>query len=94
MFDVKVGKDGTVQLIGRFDAAQAPRATDVLATLEGECIIDCRDLDYISSAGIGVLIATYTRLREQGKNLRLTNLNPNITRVLHYAGLTSIFEVG
>ena len=58
------GADG-VRLEGRLDAASAGRARDVLSELDRSCRLDFSALDYIASAGLGVLIAAQRRLREQ-----------------------------
>lgn len=93
MFDIKISGSGEILLSGRFDASQVEKAEAVLGRTSGDCIINCKDLDYISSAGIGVIIAAYKRLYEQGANLRLINLNHHIKQVFRYAGLTAIFGI-
>ena len=91
MFDCKLKENGEVMMVGRLDASQAPKAEAVLNKVTGDCIIDCTDLDYVSSAGIGAILATYKRLYDRGQRLRLTNANPQITKVFHYAGLAKLF---
>lgn len=93
MFDIRIGEQGNVFLSGRFDASQVETAEAVFAEVSGTCIVDCQDLDYISSAGIGVIIATYKRLYDTGASLKLINLNDHTKQVFRYAGLTKIFNV-
>jgi anti-anti-sigma factor len=93
MFDIQIAENEEVLLSGRFDASQVEKAEAVFDTIENTCTINCRDLDYISSAGIGVIIATYKRLHGQGATLKLIKLNPHIIQVFRYAGLTKIFDV-
>jgi anti-anti-sigma factor len=91
MFDCKLAENGEVMMEGRLDASQAPKAEAILDEVTGDCIINCTDLDYVSSAGIGVILATYKRLYDTGNSLKLTNANPQITKVFHYAGLAKLF---
>lgn len=93
MFEIKITEPGKVFLSGRFDAAQAENAEAAFKSVNESCVVDCTDLDYISSAGIGVIIATYKRLYDKGADLRLTNLNNRIKQVFHYAGLNKIFNI-
>jgi len=55
--------------------------------------IDCSQLEYISSAGIGVLIATQKRLMQNNQQLILKNLNPHIVEIFKYAGLDAVFTI-
>lgn len=94
MFDIVVDEDGTVRLSGRFDASQVDAAQRVLVGVKGKTVVDCEELKYISSAGLGVLFATQKRLMESGDGLRLINLNPHIREVFQLAGFDTIFEIG
>ncbi len=93
MFSVHVGETGQVRLTGRLDAAEAEKAKSVLDSLEGPITIDCSELDYISSAGIGILIETYKRLNGAGHALRLVRLLPRVRNVFAYAGLDRILTI-
>ena len=93
MFSIKHGTDNQVLLIGRFDAAQIEHAREFLNYIEKSCTLDFKNLDYISSAGLGVLLATQKRLSESGHGLKLTNMNPHTRDIFRIAGLDMIFEI-
>jgi anti-sigma B factor antagonist len=93
MFEIEVGADETIVLIGRFDAAQVEKATPVFTSIAGARTLDFGRLDYISSAGLGLLLATQKRLSKHGTGLRIVNLNPHIRNVFHYAGFDRIFQI-
>lgn len=78
---------------GRFDAAQVGKANAFFDSLSGDQRVDCSQLEYISSAGLGVLLATQKRLRGTGGGLKLTNVNGHIRDVLHFSGFDQIFEI-
>ena len=94
MLDIVRKKDeNLIVLSGRFDASQTEKAQEVFQTLTESSIIDVSDLDYISSAGLGVLLATLKRLTDMGKSLRLLNMNKHVRDVFKYSGLDRVFEI-
>lgn len=94
MFEITRHDAGTIRLCGRFDAAQVDAAAAVLEEVERPCTVDLAELEYISSAGLGLLFATHKRLLERGGGLRLVNLRPHIRELFHIAGFDTIFEIG
>jgi anti-anti-sigma factor len=93
MFRLDRGKDGTVRLVGRLDAAEADQATEAFAALDGPVVADCSELEYISSAGISVLMVTYKRLHQKGQTLRLQSLQPRVRNVFVYSGLAPMLGI-
>ena len=93
MFDIKVEGDGIVKLIGRLDASQTDRAREVLKEVEGPVTLDLSDLEYISSAGIGVIMETYKRLHGKSLSLRLVKLKPAVRAVFGFAGLERVLAI-
>jgi anti-sigma B factor antagonist/stage II sporulation protein AA (anti-sigma F factor antagonist) len=86
-------QDGTVFLSGRLDASQAEKAKEVFATLNQSAVVDFSELDYISSAGISVILAAYKRLNDAGFKFKLVNMSARIRNVFQYAGLDKIFVI-
>jgi anti-sigma B factor antagonist len=82
-----------VRVSGRLDAAQAPAAQAFLDRTQGTVTLDCRGLDYISSAGLGVLLKTQKRLMGAAGKLRLTGVSPHIRDIFTYSGFDQIFEI-
>ena len=93
MFEIRFLNGSQIKLVGRLDAAQAESATAALKSLSGSAVADCSELEYISSAGIGVLIETYKRLGAAGHPLRLVNLLPRVRNIFTYAGLDRILTI-
>ena len=93
MFSISVNDNGIIVLTGRFDAAQVDRAREVFSGLEASAVVDFRDLDYISSAGLGVLLATQQRLKKVGKAIKLINMNRMVRDVFKIARFDLIFEI-
>ena len=93
MLDIRFEPGGRVVLSGRLDASQVHKARSVLDTVLGSVVIDCSGLDYISSAGISVLLVTLKRLQLEGHSLTLSHVQGRIMNVLRYSGLDRIFTV-
>lgn len=93
MLEVTVFEDGSIGLKGRLDATQTDRVSDLLDRLTTSCVLDFLKLDYISSAGLGVLFATHKRLMDAGCELKLINLNPHIRELFSIAAFDTIFRL-
>jgi anti-sigma B factor antagonist len=93
MLDIKVGDQGEIIMTGRFDASQAEKAGTFLATLTGSRNVDLGGLQYVSSAGLGVLLATQKRLMSAGHALRLVNVPRHVREVFYYSGCDRVFEI-
>ncbi|MBA1334759.1 MAG: Anti-sigma B factor antagonist RsbV [Firmicutes bacterium] len=53
--------------------------------------LDCKELSYMDSTGLGVLIGALKRIKEQDKNIYLKNLKPNVMKLFLITGLDKIF---
>ena len=93
MFSITVNEQGIIVLTGRFDAAQTDTAREVFSGLDSSAVVDFKDLDYISSAGLGVLLATQQRLKKGGKAIKLVNMNRMVRDVFKIARFDLIFEI-
>ena len=93
MLAMNFGTDGAVVVSGRLDASQCPAALAFLEKVDGTVSLDCRGLEYISSAGLGVLLRTQKRLAGAGGKLRLTGVNRHLEDIFRYSGFDQIFEI-
>ncbi len=93
MLAIDFGVDGTVVIAGRLDAAQCAAAQSFLARVEGPVTLDCTRLEYISSAGLGVLLKTQKRLMASSGKLRLAGVNRHLQDIFQYSGFDQIFEI-
>ncbi len=62
------------------------------AEVEGDVVVDCRELRFIDSIGISALLTEQGRLRQSNRTLRLTNVAPGIKRVLDVAGVLDVLS--
>src|SRR5437868_7024102 len=86
-----------MRLKGNLDAHTYPSLELALSSLYSKgtyaIVVDMSDLDYMASAGVGVLIGALSRTREnRGDNL-LMNPRPAVEGVLELVGLRELFNI-
>ncbi len=93
----EVGDASVVRFQGNLDTNTAPEAQDRIDELVergvARVLVDFKDLDYISSAGLRVLLATAKKLGGQGGSLGLCNLNETVNEVFEISGFSMILNV-
>jgi anti-sigma B factor antagonist len=93
MLAIEQGADGRVVVSGRMDASQAPAAQAFFDKLNGQVVLDCTGLDYLSSAGLGVLLKTQKRLMASGGQMRLVGVSRHVNDIFTYSGFDQIFDI-
>jgi len=93
MFQIGFDETGSIIAEGRLDAAQAPRAQEFLDAVTEQCVLDLGKLEYMSSAGLGVLLRTHKRLMGSGGGLKMVNVNSHINDIFMYSGFDKLFEI-
>jgi len=93
MFEIRQAETGDIVMTGRLDAAQCDKALRFLDGVAQPRVIDLGGLEYISSAGLGVLLKTQKRAMAAGQGLKLVNANRHLRDIFRYAGFDRIFEV-
>ncbi len=93
MFQIGFDEASRIVVEGRLDAAQSPLAQEFLDAVAEECVLDLGKLEYISSAGLGVLLRTHKRLMADGQGLKLVNVNSHINDIFMYSGFDKLFEI-
>jgi len=92
MFNIR-NNNNTVYISGRFDASQTEDAKKEFNRIEESAVVDFAELDYISSAGLGVLLMTQKRLMAKNHKLKLINMNNHVREIFKYARFDIIFEI-
>jgi anti-sigma B factor antagonist len=93
MFDIGAGENGVIYFKGRLDTAQADKARSFVESSPDAGVFDFAELEYISSAGLGVLLVAHKRLMRSGGALKLINVNNHINDVFHYSGFDKLFDI-
>ena len=94
----QIGKELHLRLKGRLDAAWSDHVQKTIAEhiREGSyCIVlNCAELEYVSSAGIRVLLVFYKQLAQVEGSLRLVEVRPVVRDVLQAVGLSRLMDAG
>ncbi len=94
MFKVEHNRNTqTIFLIGNFDSSKAEEVKAVFNDLEKSVTVDMSDLEFICSAGIGIMVMAYRSLKEKGEEIRLVNLSEHIKKVFEISLLDKIFNI-
>lgn len=91
----KSGAELTVELEGRLDTLTSPELEEQLeGKLEGieKLVFELGKLEYISSAGLRILVGLSQDMEEQGE-LILRNITDPVKDVLDVTGLMDSFEI-
>lgn len=93
-------KSGAVLVVSTAGQINSANAAEVEAKLlawveEGErlCVLDLSQLDYISSAGLRVVLMLAKRLKQNSGQLVLCSLQPHVLEVFDISGFLSILTV-
>lgn len=78
----------TLEIIGRLDTGTAPQLEEEISAAEGDIktlVLDFASLEYISSAGLRVLLKTQKNMTKKGKMI-IKNANESIKEVFELTG--------
>ena len=84
-----------VAIEGRLDTATAPQLeADLRESLENETslVFDLKDLEYISSAGLRVLLSAQKAMNTKGE-MKIRNANEIVMEVFEVTGFTDILTI-
>ncbi|MBA4313683.1 MAG: anti-sigma factor antagonist [Chlorobiaceae bacterium] len=93
MFNAKILDTGEIVFAGRLDASQVDVAEKLLEEVTTSRTLNFKELEYISSAGLGILLAHQKRLKETGHAMRLVNLNKHVKDIFILTGFDHIFKI-
>jgi anti-sigma B factor antagonist len=86
-----------VVLSGALDENNCKYLLDCVAEeiLEGrkKLILDCRELTFISSMGLGMLVRVHSRMKKLGGDVKLAGVHGAVADVLSVVGLNRIFQI-
>ena len=89
---IKIGGE-TIHLSGRLDANGVEQVRETFLNWEGPMTLDLAKLDYISSAGLGLLLMILKKQKKSSYEMRLANLKPDVRNVLIITGYDKLFQL-
>src|ERR1051326_847488 len=88
---VVVGVDGQLIVGNRQELKQ--KVLDALEEGSRKFVIDFSKTGYIDSSGLGVLVSLSKKIREQGGELRLADLNDDLKTLFELTKLDTLFQI-
>ena len=85
----------TISVIGRLDTVTAPvLENEIRTSLDGEntLLLDMNSLEYISSAGLRVLLAAHKIMAERG-GMEVSGCNDDILEIFEVTGFSDILNI-
>lgn len=93
----KIGSVTIVRLSGRLDAKAANDIKEKMYALEfgkdGKVLLNLSGVSFIDSSGLGLVVSTFRRLREQGGDLVLCGLTPPVRTIFELTRLHRVFDI-
>lgn len=98
IFDIKERNGGMYATVsGRLDTPTSVEArSEIVPLLENadkEIILDCKDLSYISSSGLRLLLTIRKESSEKGGKMIIEHINEEIKSVFLMTGFYNFFEI-
>jgi len=86
-----------LELKGYLDAHTAPKLEEALQKLlearRYNIVVNCKDLSYISSAGLGVFMAFIEDVRKNAGDIKLSNMSPRVYNIFDLLGFPLLYEI-
>lgn len=84
-------------LSGYLDAHTAPilenKISEIINLGQNKIIVNFQDLDYISSAGLGVFMAFIEELRQSGGDIKMADMKPKVFNIFDLLGFPILFDI-
>lgn len=98
--EIEMKREGTtlsVDIIGRLDTLTSPELEKKLEpALDGvkEVVFNLKDLAYISSSGLRVLLAVAKVMEQNQGTVKVTEPNESVMEVFELTGFDTVFNIG
>lgn len=91
------GQETIVKIIGELDTLatteQADELQKVLAVADKALVIDCGEMEYISSAGLRFFMQLKRASEAKGGSVRVSHLNEDVADIFRMSGFENIFDI-
>ncbi len=85
------------EIAGELDLETSTNFKDILNDSLDEkmanIVLDCTELSFIDSTGLGILINTYKKIKEHNYIINVKNPKQNVNKLLNITGLNKLFEI-
>ena len=96
--NINTGIQTVICISGRLDTISSPdfekAIAPVLAGDMKDTVIDCTDLDYVSSLGLRMFLTLQKAANAKHGQLTLKGVKPDVKEIFDITGFSSIFSFG
>lgn len=93
----RVNGDITIYISGEVDIYTSQKLKDALYgaidTLQSDLRVDCSELNYIDSTGLGIFVGALKKTKQKGKDIHISGLKENIKKLFIITGLDRLFII-
>ena len=94
----RIGDVTVLDLKGRLvleegDAVFRAHVNELVEQGRTQIVVNLREVTYVDSCGVGVLVAKFVSVRRQGGDLKLLKLTPRSRHLMEICGLLNVFEI-
>ncbi len=86
-----------MELKGYLDAHTTPILEETFQKLMNakkfRILVNCKDLTYISSAGLGVFMAFIEDVRAEGGDIKMSDMSPKVFNIFDLLGFPMLYEI-
>jgi len=93
MFEIWKDEAGVIHLKGMFVAGQLNKVEELLNGITKSTVLDFKNLKYISSSGLGILIKVQRRLDATGGKIKIINASDHIRELFTVTRFDLIFDI-
>ncbi|MCR4435192.1 MAG: STAS domain-containing protein [Clostridiales bacterium] len=87
----------TVYISGEVDIytsqALKDKLYEIIDSTPTDLVIDCRELKYIDSTGLGIFVGALKKAKQREKKICISNLKENIKKLFIITGLDKLFII-
>lgn len=91
----KNGKELTISIAGRVDTVTSPELEKLIQAEIGDIeslVLDLKDMDYISSAGLRVLLAAHKTMSKKN-GMKVKNAGADVMEIFEVTGFSDILDI-
>lgn len=88
---IKVTLSGEIDILSTGELKE--QLHHLIDTFKRDMVIDCSELQYIDSTGLGILVGALKKANEIDKQVSIVNLKENIRKLFLITGLDKVFAI-
>lgn len=89
-------KKMTAAIDGRLDASTSPELESKLKDISAgitELNLDLKDTEYVSSAGLRIILSLHKRMTKSSGKLYISNVNESVKEIFDITGFSDILDI-